>query len=41
VGRAVNSLQQVFENKLKETFYQQIGASFLKKIDPHPLLGNI
>jgi hypothetical protein len=41
VGRAVNSLQQVFENKLKETFYQQIGASLLKEIDPHPLLGNI
>jgi hypothetical protein len=42
VGKAVNSHQRVFENKLKElkeTFYKQIGASLLKEIDPHPLLG--
>jgi hypothetical protein len=42
VGAAVNCHQRVFENKLKElkkTFYQHIGASLLKEIDPHPLLG--
>jgi hypothetical protein len=42
VGAAVNSHRRVFENKLKElqeTFYKQIGASLLKEIDPHPLLG--
>ncbi len=42
MGAAVNCHQRVFENKLtelKETFYEQIGASLLKEIDPHPLLG--
>jgi hypothetical protein len=42
MGAAVNSHRWAFDNQLKEvkeTFFQQIGASLLKEINPHPLLG--